>query len=70
MEMGRFSFSQGGGLIEGNLGLASGLIYKCDGVELGLCPDPWQDLESRTPNTVPYTTMGQFLGTLQGEPKP
>ena len=21
-------------------------------------PDPWEDLESRTPNMVPYTTIG------------
>ena len=29
-------------------------------------PDPGEDLESRTPIMVPYTTIGQFLGTLKG----
>ena len=32
-----------------------------------IIPDPWEDLESRTPNMVPYTTIGYFLGTLEGD---
>ena len=27
-------------------------------------PESWEDLESRTPIRVPYTTIGSFLGTL------
>ena len=33
----------------------------------GFNPDPWENLESRTPNMVPYTTIGYFLGTLKGD---
>ena len=25
------------------------------------CPDPRQDLDSRAPNMVPYTSIGEFL---------
>ena len=33
----------------------------------GIYPDPREDLESRTPNMVPYTTIGYFLGTVEGD---
>ena len=28
-------------------------------------PDPWEDLESRTHNMMPQTTVGYFLGSLK-----
>ena len=30
-------------------------------------PDPWEDLESRTPLVVPYTIIGPFLGAPKGD---
>ena len=41
-------------------------ISGCKGFERGLVPRPWKDLESRTPIMVPYSTLKQFLGDLQG----